>query len=115
MADDYNDMQGIYRFTAEIEVYVDKEYYMKGVAKCLLDKLIGMLDPEYIEKGGYEVVGDDLDGSGPSRRISNIIVNLPYDTGKTERLEWMEKWMGNWLGFEKVGDLKGIGLKEDKM
>lgn len=114
MADDYNDMQGMYRFTAEIEVYTDKEYYMKGVAKCLLDKLMALLDPQYIEKGGYEVVGEDLDGSGAKRRISNIMVNLPYDKDKPERLEWMEKWLHTWLGFDKVGDLQGIGLKEGK-
>lgn len=112
MADDYNDLQGMYRFTAELEVYTDKNYYMKGVAKCLVDKLVALLDPNYIERGGYDIVGEELEGIGPSRVIQNIIVNLPYD--KPERLEWMSRWLTNWLEFKQVGHLEGIGNKNGK-
>lgn len=112
LADDYNDFQGMYRFTAEVEVFTDKDKYMKGIAKCLLDKLMSLLDPMYVAKGGYDVVGDDLQ-DGPQRRISNVIVNVPYDPN-TPRLAWMEQNLLKWMGFEKVGDLKGIGLKEGK-
>jgi len=111
-ADDYNDMQGLYRFTAELEVYTHKSHYMKGVAKCLLDKLIGLLDPGYVERGGFTVEGEELDGIGCSRVIQNVIVNLPHE--KPERLEWVGRWLGNWLGFEQVGNLTDIGNKDGK-
>ena len=114
ISDDYQDMLGMYRFTAEIEVYVDNNYYMKGIGKCLLDKLIDLLDPEYIERGGYEIVGDELEGIGPSRIIKNVIAHLPYDKDKPERLEWVGRWLTNWIGFEKVGELPGIGSKDGK-
>ncbi|KAK3705009.1 hypothetical protein LTR37_013526 [Vermiconidia calcicola] len=112
IADDYNDMLGMYRFTAEVEVHVNHEHYLKGVAKCLLDKIIAMLDPDYVERGGFDTVGEELEGVGPSRMISNIIINLPYD--KPERLEWVERWLSSWLGFKQVGNLTGIGNKEGK-
>lgn len=111
-ADDFNDMQGMYRFTAEIEVFVDCDKYMKGVAKCLLDKLMALLDPNYIERGGYDVEGADMEGVGPSRVIQNLIVNFPYDS--PERYEWVGRWLKTWLQFEEVGHLRGIGNKEGK-
>ena len=85
-ADDFHDMKGMYRFTAELEVYVSNMYYMKGVASCLLDKLLGLLDPGYLERGGYDTKGGDIAGAGAGakRIVQNLIVNLPYE--KPERL-----------------------------
>ena len=110
-ADDYNDMLGLYRFTVEAEVWVHKDFYMKNIGKCLMDKLMNMLDPEYIERGGYDIVGPELEGMGPSRMIQNIMINLPYDADKPARLEWLSNWLNKWIGFEKSADLKGVGLK----
>lgn len=114
IADDYNDMLGMYRFTAEVELFVHKDYYLKGVAKCLLDKMMAMLDPEYIERGGYDIEGDELEGVGQSRIIQNVIINLPYETEKPMRLEWIGKWLKNWIGFTQVADLPKVGLKDKK-
>lgn len=116
-ADDYNDMLSMYRFTAEIEVFTHKEFLMKGIAKCLLDKLIGLLDPGYVERGGFEVVGDDLIGIGPSRLIKMIVCNFPYDAKKPEKVEWVGRWLCSpeWLGFKEVGNLEGVGNKEGKV
>ena len=113
-ADDYNDMRGMYRFTAEIETFVDKDYYMKCVAKCLLDKLMALLDPNYIERGGYDIEGEELEGAGvgASRIIKNIIVHIPYDN--QDRLDWIERWLSNWLDFKKVGNLPKVGNKAGK-
>jgi L-amino acid N-acyltransferase YncA len=111
-ADDFNDLKGIYRFTAEMEVYVHTDYYMKGVGKCLLDKLMGLLDSHYLERGGYEVVGEDMDGTGQARVVKNIVVHLSYD--KPEKLEWIGKWLEGWLQFRRVGVLDGIGTKNGK-
>ncbi|KAK4545344.1 hypothetical protein LTR36_003524 [Oleoguttula mirabilis] len=111
-ADDYNDMTGMYRFTAEVEVYTDKSHYMKSVAKCLLDKLMAILDPEYVERGGFDIQGEELEGVGPSRVIQNVVVNVSYD--KPERLEWLSRWLTSWLGFEQKGLLEDIGNKQGK-
>ncbi|KAK5122593.1 hypothetical protein LTR85_003856 [Meristemomyces frigidus] len=111
-ADDYNDMTGMYRFTAEVEVYTSKHHYMKGIAKCLMDKLTALLDPEYVERGGFDVQGEELEGVGPSRVIKNIIANVSYDT--PERLEWKSRWLTSWLAFEHKGNLEDIGNKLGK-
>lgn len=112
-ADDYNDMTGMYRFTAEVEVYTDSKYYMKGIGKCLMDKMMCLLDPDgYTERGGFDVVGDELEGCGSYRRIQHIILNLPYE--KPEIAEWKAKWLTEWCGFKQVGNLEGIGNKLGK-
>ena len=113
-ADDFNDPKGMYRFTAEIEVFVDKAYYMKGVGNSLLDKLVGLLDPGYMQKGGYEIEGHDLYGDGAQRRIANIVLHLPYDNATPERLTRVTKWLGGRMEFRKVGELKEVGVKNGK-
>ena len=114
-ADDYNDMLGMYRFTVEAEVWVHKDYYMKGIGKCLVDKLMGMLDADYIERGGYDIDDEELEGRAPSRTIQNIIINLSYDADRPARLEWVGNWLTNWIGFKQSGDLKGVGFKKEAM
>ena len=114
-ADDYNDMLGMYRFTVEVEIFVHNGHYMKGIGKCLLDKMVGMLDPMYIERGGYDVEGEELEGIGSSRVVQNVIINIPYETEKPVRLEWIGKWLTNWIGFAQVADLPKVGLKDGKL
>jgi L-amino acid N-acyltransferase YncA len=111
-ADDYNDMLGMYRFTAELEIYIHHDNYLKGLGKCLMDKLLGLLDPEYIEHGGYDIEGDEAEGIGARRMTKNIIVNLPYE--KPEVLEWKARWLTDWCGFGQVGNLEGVGCKDGK-
>ena len=110
----HTDLLSRYRFTAEMEVYTDSAHYMKGIAKCLVDKLMALLDPGYIERAGYDIVGDEIEGggTGAQRTIQNIIINLPYH--KPEHLEWMSRWFSNWLGFKQVGSLEGIAMKSGK-
>ncbi|KAK3678664.1 hypothetical protein LTR78_001117 [Recurvomyces mirabilis] len=107
-ADDFQDMKGMYGFTCEVEVFTHQDYYMKGIASCLLDKLLNLLDPQYVERGGYEVEGDELDGTGAARTMENIIAHVPYE--KPERLEWMSRWL-KVMEFKQVAALDGIGKK----
>ena len=113
-ADDYNDMLSMYRFTAEIEVWVHEDHYMKGIGTCLLDKLMAMLDPEYLERGGYDTEGEELEGVGPMRIIQIIMINLPYESDKPARLEWVGKWLTSWLGFEQEANMRHVGMKNGK-
>ncbi|TKA23802.1 hypothetical protein B0A50_07084 [Salinomyces thailandicus] len=109
-ADTYGNSEGIYKSTVDVKVYTDKQYLMKGVANCLMDKLIGMLDPEYAERGGFNLEGRELEEEGERRLVKNIVVNFLYD--KPARLEWMTRWLTGWLGFERKGILEGIGEKD---
>ncbi|KAK4983950.1 hypothetical protein LTR50_006902 [Elasticomyces elasticus] len=110
-ADDFNSRTGMYRFAAEVEVYTHKDFYLKGVARCLMDKMMRLLDPDYPSRGGYDCLGD-LE-RGPSRRLTSILCNIPYDAGDRTRITWLNKWMTR-MGFEQVGDIKNLGIKEGK-
>lgn len=110
LAEDFTDHVGMYRFTATIEIYVHRDYHRKSVAKCLMDKMLFLLDPDYIEKGGYEVRGIDLT-LGPQRTIQKIIINMPFVEG--EQPEWLSKWLED-CKFSKAAVLKGMGCKLGK-
>ncbi|KAK4505616.1 hypothetical protein PRZ48_003579 [Zasmidium cellare] len=107
-AEDYSDPKGMYRYTAQVEVYTDRKHYLKGVASCLMDKMLAMLDPDYLERGGYDVRGDELEGKEPKRLIKNILIHCPFE--KPERLQWITRWLSS-MKFEKAGQLNGIGTK----
>ena len=83
---------------------------MKGIASCLLDKLLALLDPDYVERGGFDTVGDDLDPVSPSRIIKTLIMNYAYDSERTDKLDWVTRWLCK-LDFEQTGNLLGIGNK----
>ena len=111
-ANDYNDAVGAYRFTASLEVFVDNHSFMQGVASCLMDKLLGLLDPTFGERGGFDIEGDEAEGIGASRLIKNLVMNVAFD--RLEVLEWKKRWLEHWLGFKQVGMLEGIGDKGGK-
>ncbi|KAK0285155.1 hypothetical protein LTR35_005357 [Friedmanniomyces endolithicus] len=113
MAQEFGDdgLGGMYRFACEIRVWVKQECYMKGVAKCLVDKLLALLDPGYAEAGGFEVQGEELEGGCVPRVVQSVTARVPYE--KPERLEWTGRWLRS-LGFEQVADLPGIGWKDGK-
>ena len=98
-----------YRFAVDVEVYIDSSCYMKGIAKCLFDKLFGLLDPCYAERGGYAIEGEELEGIGLSRVVSDIVLTVPFD--RPERIEWKGRFLTQWLGFKKVGTLEDLGNK----
>ena len=108
-ANGHDDIKNMYRFMCNVEVYIDSSYFMKGVAKCLFDKLLGLLDPRYMERGGYDVEGRELEGEGVSRVVSDILVSVPYE--KEERLEWKGRFLHEFLGLELVARTLGIGNK----
>lgn len=110
-SDDFNDAAGMYRFLAEIEVFTHPGYTRKGVASCLLDKLVAILDPYWICRGGYEIRDEEL-GSDASRTVSALWINFPYVPEEEEKV-----WAGKWLescGFEQTGDHKKVAFKVGK-
>jgi L-amino acid N-acyltransferase YncA len=113
-ADWVNEEQSIYRATVQMEVLVDMEHYMKNIGSCLVDKMVGLLDPTFMERGGYETVGEELDGIGPSKVVSNVMIRYSYEAQSTEKLAWVSGWLNRRFGFEKVADLQGVAQKFDK-
>lgn len=111
-ASEWSDGKCIYRPTVKLEVFVHMEQYMKHIGSCLADKMMGLLDPRFVERGGYEVV-EELDAVEPSRTISNVLVNYSHDANKKDKLLWVSKWLKTRFGFEKVADLQGVAQKFD--
>ena len=87
---------------------------MNSVSSCLADKMMGLLDPSFLERGGYETVGEELDGVGPARVVSNVMVRYLYEAQKPDKMKWVATWMKNRFGFEKVADLQHVAHKFDK-
>jgi len=79
-----------------------------------MDKMLGLLDPDHIERGGYEVGDDNLEGARPVRNIKNIVVDYLYSTDRPERLESMRRRLVQGYQFEEVGKLRDIGRKLDR-
>jgi hypothetical protein len=99
-------------FTATMEVYVHYQYYMKHVASCLIDKVLAMIDPAYIERGDYELEDEDLDGAAPpTRAVQSIVMTFHYWTA--ERYAWVTRWL-NTAGFREVSHSKGICVKLER-
>jgi hypothetical protein len=111
-AADWSDGTCIYRPTVKLEVFVHMEQYMKQVGSCLADKIMAILDPQFADRGGYDI-DESLRGE-PLRTVSNVLVRYSYEAEKTEKLKWVSKWLKSRFGFEKVADLQGVAEKFDK-
>ena len=109
-AADWSDGKSIYRSTVKLEVFVHMEQYMKSIGSCLADKMMGLLDPQFTERGGYDV--EELDSVG--RTISNVLVRYSYEAKKTDKLKWVSRWLKDRYGFEQVADLQGVAEKFDE-
>lgn len=112
-----NDLYGpqgnMFRYTVEVEVYVHKDALMRGVAKCLLDKTLALLDPDYLERGGYGVADEDLEfgAARPARLVKNILINFYHESSRPQKLEWVSRFLKNFADFERVGYMLDVGSK----
>lgn len=113
-ATDLKEKHSIYRPSVLLEIFVPMDHYMKNIGNCLLDKMMCLLDPGYFSRGGYDCVGEELDGTGAIRDVSHVLIHYPYDAANTEKLGWLSKWLKKRAGFEKVADLKGVAKRFDK-
>lgn len=100
--------------TVEVELFVDPAFVRYGVGRCLLDKIIHVLDSGYNACGGYEFITDSMGYSAGGRRsVACIIIHVPYSRQTTKELEWTKEWLEG-FGFEQSGDLKDIGRKQSQ-
>lgn len=113
-AADWSDGKCIYRPTVNLEVFVHMEQYMKHIGSCLADKMMGLLDPRFVERGGYDTVGEGLEQVEPARAVSNVLVRYSYEAENKDKLLWVSKWLKDHFGFKQVADLQGVAHKFDK-
>ncbi|KAI5195356.1 hypothetical protein E4T39_08259 [Aureobasidium subglaciale] len=108
-ADEYAGPRTAFRFSVEVALFVlsGRKWARKGTSKCLMDKLLGLLDQFYIQRGGYQL-DEDL-GLGTQRLVSRIFLNyLNSEEGNTK--EWMKAYLESW-GFEEQTTIKKVGYK----
>jgi len=115
-ATEFHDSSAAFRSTAKLNVYTHQQYYMQGVAKCLVDKLVGTIDSEYSGHSGCEYQASGRDGDAKPRGIRNIVVEVPFDPAEPEKLDWMGRWLTrqDGLAFKRVGVLERVGRKGDR-
>jgi L-amino acid N-acyltransferase YncA len=113
-AADWSDGVSIYRPTVKLEVFVHMEFTLKNVGNCLVDYMMGLLDPRFIERGGYDTVNWSTDVGEAARAVSNILIQYSYQAEDTARMLWVASWLKRRFGFEKAGDLQRIGEKFNK-
>ena len=106
-ADHHHHPLGQFTSTSQLQVFVHRDYLMKGVGSCLMDKMLTLLDPTHVGRGEYEVVGADMDGMGAKTRVRNLILDFPFDRPQT--LEWFGRWMRG-MGFAQAGMLVDVGV-----
>ncbi|KAM3422965.1 hypothetical protein BST61_g444 [Cercospora zeina] len=114
-AQEYGNGTDAYRISVRVEVFIHKEYLMKGIATCLMDKMLALLDPGHNEKGGYLVYGDDLDAAKPNPRVKNIVVHFLYASERPEKHEQIHRWLVGNLQFQETGTIQEIGSKQAKL
>lgn len=113
LLDEFCHKGSMWRYTMEMEFYVHHQYTSKGIAKCLIDRLLSTVSPAYPVKGGYEYVnrGEYLK-TGAARVVKTILLSVPH--AHTDDMGWMTKLMKG-FEFSKTGHLKQMGAKYDKM
>ncbi|KAF2683761.1 hypothetical protein K458DRAFT_368159 [Lentithecium fluviatile CBS 122367] len=111
--EDFCDKGSVYRFTFELELYVHPGYVRKGIAKCLLDRLLSTVSTGYQLKGGYEWInrGEYLKGDA-GRVVKTINVSVPHE--ETDDMVWVSKFLKEFK-FNKSGHLKRMGAKKGKI
>ncbi|KAF2714879.1 hypothetical protein K504DRAFT_457068 [Pleomassaria siparia CBS 279.74] len=109
--DDHTDQGSMYRYTFEMELYVHPEYVRQGVAKCLLDKLLDLVDNVYKVRGGYDwsCPGQYLK-SGASRIVKTILLTVPHTKGDSTEINWISAFLKS-FNFRKSGHLLNMGFK----
>nr|POE85164.1 hypothetical protein CFP56_67322 [Quercus suber] len=114
LADCYSEIDDAMRYSVQAELYTASSHYRKAVANCLMDKLMACLDPQYLERGGYNVTDEKLACAEPERVVQTIMIKMSYDESAPLRMQWTSKWLMERFGFIHVGDLAAVGVKLGK-
>lgn len=125
-AEDQNDKRSSCRFTALAQVYVSWKHLRIGVGRCLLDRVMAMLNINHHHKQGVDWAGET---PSVQREIKKVLIEIPYwddseeeraifkmekdeSTGRMDRVSgWKARFLEN-VQFEHVQTLKEIGIKQ---
>ncbi|KAL9116079.1 MAG: hypothetical protein Q9227_000448 [Pyrenula ochraceoflavens] len=118
----FSAIQNAEQYTAEMEIYVHREWLRQGIGSCLLDKMLEPLDPGYIPRQGYLFTCDPEArrhyGPGGKRDLlSSVFVVRHWDnprTGEISEYMWLKKWLEK-FGFEEQGYLRRVGMNKDRV
>ena len=112
-AEDFAGRNTIYRYTAEIRLYVHPDNYRLGVGKTLMDRMIPSLDQGYISRGATDFVAKFKNHYevGGKREIRKVIAHICYRTGEEKEFEWKKKWLEENWEFDHVGTMRNVGVK----
>ena len=107
------------RFTSQLQVFVSHEFLHLGVGRCLIDRMMTLLDINYHQRGGCEWRGET---PLKRREVKKVLIEIPYwdqDKADLDSLKWKEDWLTgenekSGLQFEHMGTMKGIGWKQYK-
>jgi L-amino acid N-acyltransferase YncA len=112
--DDYCDQASLWRYTFQLDIFVHPGFTGKGIGKCLMDRLLEMVDTSYRARGGYEYVNHfEYLKTGPSRVVKTILINVHHVNGVDPQEEWQGKFMKD-CTFSRVGRLPLVGYKQDQ-
>ncbi|KKY25024.1 hypothetical protein UCRPC4_g02081 [Phaeomoniella chlamydospora] len=125
LAQDFSGIMLAERYTSEFEVYVRPEWYRKGIATSLLDKLLEVCDagwcpkqmgPEYLFECDPEI--SHMYGVGGRRDlIAHVFVLRYYKTNKPgdqNDYPWIKEWLAK-FGFEQQGCLDSCSVKNGRL
>ena len=112
-AEDFAGRNTIYRYTAEIRLYVHPDNCRLGVGKTLMDRIIPSLDQGYVSRGATDFVADCKNHYevGGKREIRKVITHICYRTGEEKDLEWKKKWLEENWEFDHIGTMRNVGVK----
>ena len=107
------------RFTSQLQVFVSHEFLHLGVGRCLIDRMMTLLDVNYHQRGGCEWRGET---PLKRREVKKVLIEIPHwdqDKADLDSLKWKGDWLTgenekSGLRFEHMGIMKGIGWKQYK-
>ena len=118
VATSYGSTDSVYRYSVELELYVDRDHLRKGIGRTMLDRMLAALcqDYKFLDCAPF-LLGKDhqlqawIGGGIPI--VHTLAVNLLHWAGEDhENVEWKMKWLaGGRNEFEHVGTIPKIGYK----
>ncbi|KAI2480052.1 hypothetical protein Ptr902_08233 [Pyrenophora tritici-repentis] len=114
--EDYCGQSTLFRYTFDMELFVHPGFVKKGIAKCLMDRILEMVDTSYNARGGYQYINNfDYLKNGPSRVIKTILLNVHHKNGgESMETGWQSKFLSAFK-FSRSGRLPKVGYKNDKV
>ena len=95
-----------------MELYIHAGFLEKNIAKCLLDRLLEMVNTGYNALGGYEYRNEfEYLKNGPTRVIKTILLNVHHDS---KDVPWQTKFLSTFK-FIRAGHISRVGYKKNRV